>query len=104
MNFLVWLAIITFLILLPPVLLIVLMLCIATKFKFRFKVAGIVKYRDISLEYENEFFSLVLRLDLIHFHFIWLKLRVLLKGVSLNINFKSKIIKAKITITEYLCK
>ena len=101
MNSLFWLAILIFFILMPPIVFLVIFLYISTKFKFKFKVSGPFKYRDIMLEYVNENFSFVLRIDLIHFYFIWMKLRILLKGVYVNFTLNSKILKIKPSIFQH---
>jgi len=80
-------------ILLPSILLCLLLTYLSKRFNFNFKISGPLKYRDIFLVYENEYFTIILRIDLIHIYFIWLKLRFQLKGVFLNAKLNSKFLK-----------
>lgn len=99
MNFLFLFFVLTFFILLPPMIIFGIMIYLSTRFKLEFKVCGPFKYRDIMLDYENEYFSFLIRIDLIHLYLIWLKLRMQLKGVYFSLKLNSKILRLKYYFT-----
>lgn len=81
--------------LLPCMILILIMYLLSKKFKFEFTVSGLLKFRNINIEYENEYFFAILRVDLFHIYLIWFKLRIYLRGIFVNLILKSKILRQR---------
>jgi len=98
MQLIFYLACFILLICLPSILITTLLYFISKKFNFQYTTTGFLKYEKIMFYYDSEYFFLNLKLDCFHIYLIWLRVRVLFRGIIVTYVIKTKslsFIKAK---------
>lgn len=90
MNLFTWLSLCIVFLTIPHIIISIAFLFISKRFDFSYQTSGYLKFKNIRLIIDNEYFFINLHINVFQIYIIWLKFRIFLSGIELAYLIKCK--------------